>query len=159
MHTVNGSVVELDALSDPDGAGTYNDDRLLGTLLLRLELEVSLVLSAFTWKIICTVEIRRRRGKLSRARINHLIYRHELIGSYRAAGDLLHRAVREAELLAGNVILTGDDASLYLLLKVNKILYLVEEPHVYLGDLVDLLAGHAPVESFTDEEEPLICRL
>ena len=159
MYAVNGSVVELDTLTDSDRTGTDNDYSLLLALFLGLELEVSLVLSAFAGEIICAVEIRCCSCELTCAGINHLIYRYELVGADRIAGDLLHRAVCKTELLTYYIIFVCNCCALDLLLEVNKALNLVEEPHVDLCNLVDLLTCYASVQSLADEEESLVSRL
>ena len=69
MYAVNGSVVELDSLTDPDRSRSDNDD-CLGIAGI---LDRSLVLAACRSRIICRIEIGRYSLELACTGIDHLV--------------------------------------------------------------------------------------
>ena len=146
---MDGSVVELDALTDTDRTGTEYDDRLfvalsLGDELLRL-----------VFLIKGGIEVRRFGGKLSRAGVDHLVDRGTRIIDL-AAGQLGDGLVEEAGLFGGEIELVGQIAFFELFGDVDDVLHLVEEPLVDHGDIVDLLNGNAALEGFVDAEDPSV---
>ena len=147
--SVNRAVVELDALTDTDRAGTKYQNLLLAGRRCNLGL-----------LIIGGVVIRGLCLELGGAGINHLVYRQTLNIRNVLAGQLLDGLVEEAHLLGADVQIGVDLVSCsQFLLHVDDVLELVQEEHVHCGDVVNLLNGHdAAAQSLADVEQTLVVR-
>ncbi len=135
-YTVNRAVVELDALTDTDGAGAENDNFfpagvLTGNKLLR-----------FVFIVIGRIEVRRFGLELGGAGINHLVSgipdsRKLLTGE---TGD---RRIEIAHLLGLHIFFEGQFALFQFLVHLNKVYKLIEEPFVDHCDFMDVFNGEA----------------
>ena len=145
---VDGGVIELDALADPDGTGAqHHDDGLAGPG------EGPGLAEA----VKGGVEIRRLGVELRAAGIHHLVNGVlGLRGQLRRAGQSQQRLVGIAQLLALFIALRRQALLGQIQLKLGHALELGEEPAVNPGDGEDLIHADAGLEGLEHGEEPVI---
>ena len=159
-HTVHRAVVELDALTDADGAGTKDQHLLFPRLALGrcFGFLLSNELSSFVVAVVGGVEIGGVGRELGSTGIHHL----------EAGAVVLHRQgvhlsqtldglILEAVLLGSLVLLFGQHAVALgkTLFQICQMLHLVQEPPVDLGDAVDGLVVDAALEGLVHAEHAL----
>ena len=147
-HAVDGGVVELNALADPDGAGAqHHDDGPAG----------SWKGPGLTEAVEAGVEVGGLRVELRAAGVYHLIDggfgRH---GQVRRAGESAQRVVWIAQALAGLIVLRRQAVSPQGQFKVRHVFKLVEEPAVDAGDAENLIHTDPGLKRFKHCEEPVV---
>ena len=153
---VDRAVVELDALTDADGAGTEDEDLLFlfGVLGFLLGDERGGLVVA----VVSRVEVGGVGRELGGAGIDHLE-----TGAVVLDGELVHLCqtfdglILEAVLLGFLVLLHAQSAVALgqTLFEVGEVLHLIEEPPIDLGDVPDGLVIDAPLEGLVDAEDAL----
>ena len=146
------SIVELDALSDPDWAGSKYNNRRLGIVLCRNKLLRLILL------IICRIEIRRLRRELGRTGIYHLEDRMLILRNF-LSGDPLNRLIRISQHLRLVVQFLRQRFLLHLFFEMYQMQKLIEEPLINHRDLMNLLYAHASFQSLKDNKQPFIVTL
>ena len=132
---MDGRIVELDALTDADRAGTEDDDaRLLRALIEEL--------LRFVLIVIGCVEVRCFRREFRRAGIDHLVDR-VAVHRHFFARQALNCLVRIAHLLRAQIRLRVDVALFQAAFHVVQVQVLMEEEVVDFRDFVQLFQRHA----------------
>ena len=153
-NTMDRAVVELDALTDADGAGTKDQNLLLFAFggFLALDKGGSLVVL-----VVGGVEVGGAGGKLGGAGINHLVAGVQLLGQNLHLSQTLDGLIHKAHLLGGTVQLGAQHAvaAAQLQLHVGQILQLILEPPVNLGDVVDHVVGDTALQRLVHAEHTL----
>ena len=146
---VDGSVVELDALSDADRAGAEHDDGFpVGIVVLQK-------FQSLVFLVVGSVEIRSLRREFGGAGIHHFINREPGVGDL-APGNSLDDLIQIAHAFGFQVQLVGQLSLGQLLFHLNQLYQLVEEPLVDLGYVVDIVYGNAPLQGLIDYEQALV---
>ena len=144
---MDGAVVKLDALADPDGAGAQDDDGFLprpgegpGVAVI----------------VVGSIEIGGLGLELSGAGVHHFV-----AGQAMGEGGLVH-AGEPGQGLVGIAVLLALEVFLLINacsqghLKVRQVFQLGQEPFVDHGELVDTLNGDALFQPLEDGEEPQV---
>ena len=159
-HAVHRAVVELDALTDADGAGTKDQHLFLFGLALGGGCGFLLgnELRGFVVAVVGGVEVGGVGRELGGAGVHHLE-----AGAVVLHGELVHLGqtldglILEAVLLGGLVLFLGQDAVALgqTVLQVGQMLHLVQEPPVDLGDLINGLVVDAALQGLVHAEHAL----
>ena len=134
--TVDGGIVELDALADADGAGAQHQHRGLAFLGHKGP--------GLAFLAVRGVKIGGLRIEFAAAGVHHFI--NGLFGLRRQAvraGEALEGVVGVAQALAGLIVFGGQAVLGQCLFKIGHLLQLGQEPAVDPGDAVDLADGDA----------------
>ena len=147
-HAVHRSIVELNALTDPNRArAKHHHTGLLGTLRQEFRCLVFL--------IIGSVEVRRLGSKFSGAGVHHLIHRVPM-GSHLLPRQTFNGLIRIAHPLGLQVSCFIHFALLQPLLHQVQVQVLIQEEIVDFRDFMELLQGHAPANGLIHGEHPLV---
>ena len=159
-HAVHRAVVELDALTNADGAGAKDQHLLFLGFALGgcFGFLLGNELSGFVVAVVGGVEVRGVGRELGRTGIHHL----------ETGAVVLHRQgvhlcqtldglILEAVLLGSLVLLFGQHAVALgkTIFQICQMLHLVQEPPVDLGDLVNGLVVDAALEGLVHAEHAL----
>ncbi len=148
--TVYRAVVELDALSDPDGAGTEYQYLLL---VVRVALQEDLRL---VFLVKGGVEVRGLGLEFRSAGIYHLVGSLAVVRSAAHAGNALDGLIQEAGVLGLEIELLVQAALLQLMFDAGQVPQLAQEPLVDLGSGIDGIKINAAVECLKYGEDTLI---
>ena len=147
--TVDGGIVELDALADADGAGAQHQHRGLAFLGHKGP--------GLAFLAVGGVEIGGLRIEFAAAGIHHLINGFlRGTGQGGSAAEPQKGLVGIAQLLAlsvglGRKAVTGQPG-----FKIRQLFDLAQEPGVDAGDPVDVLQGDARFDGFKNVEQPVV---
>ena len=143
---MDGGVVELDALADADGTGTQHDNHgTTGTLQA----------PGFAGLVRAGIEVWRFRSKFRAAGIHHLIA-HGPAGNFCRTGNPPDGSVRITHLLEGFIVAGLQSFAFRAHLQLRHGVEAIEKEPVDLGDVKDLVYGHALLQGFEDREEPAV---
>ena len=145
---VDGGIVELDALTDADGAGAkHHNDRLAAAGEG----------PGFAELIKSGIEIGSLGIELRAAGIHHLVDGVFLFTGQRgSAGESLEGIVGIAHLLAGLIMLNSEAVLFQSLFKFRHFLQLCKEPAVDPGDAEDLIDGRTALQGLKDGEQSVV---
>ena len=159
-YAVHRAVVELDALTDADGAGAKDQNLLLFRLTLGSGLGFLLGDEAccLVVAVVGGVEVRGVGRELSRAGIHHLeagavVLHGQGVHLCQTADGLILEAV-----LLGSLVLLHRQLAVALcqtLFQIGQMLHLIQEPPIDLGDIVDDLVVDAALQRFVHAEHAL----
>ena len=141
-YAVDGAVVELYALTYPDGPGAEHDDGLVPRLHPGPRVAEALGHG---------VEIGCAGLELGRAGVDHLVAERRALRCL-AARDAAYRRIRVAE-ASGLLVVLGGEAMCQLGLQLDHAPELAQEPLVYHRDAVQLVHAHALLERLKEGED------
>ena len=128
------AVVELDALTDADGAGAENEHLLLvGVAALGNELLGLVIL------VVGGVEIRRLGGKFRGAGVDHLEGGLRRFGQGVHARQAFDGLIQETEPLRVQIFFRRQFAGFQAHFNVGQVLQFVQEPPVNLGNVINYI--------------------
>ena len=145
---VDGGIVELDALTDADGAGAQHHDDGLAAAGEG---------PGFAELIKSGIEIGSLGIELRAAGVHHLVDGVFLFTGQRgSAGESLEGIVGIAHLLAGLIMLNSEAVLFQSLFKFRHFLQLCKEPAVDPGDAEDLVDGRTALQGLKNGEQPVV---
>ena len=162
---MNGTVVELDSLSDTDGAASQHQHLLRADGSVGTELAASGFLR-LVFSAVYGVIVRRACLELRGAGIHHFIYGCDAVFQaqifdllLRHSGQAADHVVRELQTLRLAQKLRRERALLQLLFHLHQNGDFIDEPLVHHGDLVDRLIIKSLAQGFRNDPDPLIVHL
>ena len=145
---MDGGIVELDALTDADGAGAkHHNDRLAAAGEG----------PGFAELIKSGIEIGSLGIELRAAGVHHLVDGVFLFTGQRgSAGETLEGIVGIAHLLTGLIMLNSEAVLFQSLFKFRHLLQLCKEPAVDPADAEDLVDGRTALQGLKNGEQPVV---